>query len=308
MTARPSGVLVVFVDGVGIGPPDASVNPFLRADLPTLRGLLGGALPTLDAPRVAGPRATSLAIDATLGVDGLPRSGTGHTALLTGVNAARRHGAHFGPWIPVALRGLVEGESFLRRGVDAGLETVFANAVPRGWPGPGGSRRVAGPPLAARGAGLLTRHVEALRVGRAVASEVGTEGWRRQLGHVDLPDVTPVEAGATLAALANGAQLTLWAHYGTDAAGHRGGMEGAVAALERLDAFLGGLLGAVREDLLVFLVSDHGNIEDVRGGHTRNPALGVIAGPRATERDQGVESLTDVAPALLGWLGVTAGD
>ena len=45
-------VLVVFLDGVGIGPPDPDVNPFLRANLPTLSAALGGSLPTLDMPRI----------------------------------------------------------------------------------------------------------------------------------------------------------------------------------------------------------------------------------------------------------------
>jgi len=75
-------------------------------------------------------------------------------------------------------------------------------------------------------------------------------------------------------------------------------------ALERVDAFLTGVLTTLPADHLVFVVSDHGNIEDTRGGHTRNPALGLIAGPDAAERAGGVETLMDVTPAVLGWLGV----
>lgn len=296
------GIVVVFVDGVGIGPRDAAINPFFRARLPRLRELLGGHLPCLGEPRVAGPLAASVPMDARLGVDGLPRSGTGQATLLTGTNAARRHGAHFGPWVPVALRPHVEERSFLRRSVDAGHDTVFANAYPEGWPGPGGSRRVAGPPLAARGAGLLTRHVEALRRGRAVSTEMHTEGWRRHLGYDDLPEMTPGQAGATLAHLAAGARVTLYAHYATDSAGHRGGMAGAVRALERVDAFLGGLLDVLPPDRLLLVVSDHGNIEDVRGGHTRNPALGIVAGPGAAARAARLTSIADVADAVLDWV------
>jgi hypothetical protein len=87
--------------------------------------------------------------------------------------------------------------------------------------------------------------------------------------------VTAEAAGRTLAGIARGATLTLFAHYHTDHAGHRGGMEGAVRALERVDAFLGGLLEAAGPSWIVGC-SDHGNIEDVRRGHTRNPALGFV--------------------------------
>ncbi|RMH14128.1 MAG: peptidase, partial [Gemmatimonadetes bacterium] len=70
-------VVFVFLDGVGIGPPDPDVNPFLRARLPVLDALLGGRRPTLADPAPAGPGGAVHPLDATLGVEGLPRSGTG---------------------------------------------------------------------------------------------------------------------------------------------------------------------------------------------------------------------------------------
>lgn len=319
-----TGVLLLFLDGVGIGPDDSDHNPFLSAELPLLRSLLGGRIPTLSEPAIvhgawrdesdSGPAsrrrtgpdrpAASVPLDALLGVDGTPQSGTGQTALLTGFNAPAEFGKHFGPWVPVSLRPLVEERSLLRRAVDAGIPTVFANAYPRGWPGPRGSRRVAGPPLAARGAGLLVRDHEELASGAAVSSEMVNEAWREHLGHGDLPRIDERQAGANLGRIAAGARLTLYAHYATDAAGHRGGMEGSRRALERVDAFLTGVLSTLPRDHSLFVVSDHGNIEDTRGGHTRNPALGLLVGPEAEERSGGVNTLMDVTPAVLGWMGV----
>lgn len=299
------GVLLLFLDGVGIGPADPDHNPFRSARLPTLTELLGGRLPTLDDPHLvaSGSReAVALPLDALLGVEGTPQSGTGQTALLTGHNGAEIFGRHFGPWVPVALRPLVEEESLLARAVDAGHPTAFANAYPRGWPGPRGGRRVAGPPLAARGAGLLTRDQEELRRHRAVSSEMVNDGWRRHLGFDDLPEVTPRGAGETLGRLAGEHRLTLYAHYATDTAGHRGGMAGAREALERVDAFLAGVLDTLPPDHLLVVASDHGNVEDVRVGHTRNPALGVVAGPGASTRATGLSSLLDVTPRILEWL------
>ena len=296
-------ILFVFLDGVGIGPPDPSLNPFLCARLPRLRALLGGALPTLDRPLVSGERGVAFALDASLDVPGTPQSGTGQTTLLTGENAARAFGRHFGPWTPVSLRPLLEDRSLLIRSLEAGHATVFANAYPRSWPGHASLRRVAAPPLAARAAGLLTRHEEALAEGAALASEIDNEGWRHHLGHTGLPEITPYRAGANLARLAGSARLTLFAHYATDHAGHRGGMEGGVAALEKVDAFLGGVLDALEDDALLLIASDHGNLEDVSGGHTRNPALGVLAGAGAHARADALRSLLDVTPAVLSWLG-----
>jgi 2,3-bisphosphoglycerate-independent phosphoglycerate mutase len=292
---------------VGIGPPDPDVNPFFRAHLPTLSGLLGGHLPSLAEPSPEGPRARALPLDATLGVEGLPQSGTGQISLLTGTNAAARFGRHFGPWPPVSLRPLLRDENVLRIAREEGHRVAFANAYPAGWPGALPTRRHAAPPLAAQAAGILVRDLESLVRGDAVASEIVNDGWIRYTGRTDLPQVTPRQAGSALATIAGDARLTLFAHYHTDHAGHRGGMEGGVAALERVDAFLGGLVDAAPRDLLVVGCSDHGNIEDTRGGHTRNPALGFVIAPGDGGLLRGVlpsggASLVELAPALLSIL------
>lgn len=282
---------------------DPEVNPFFAASLPAIRSLVGGTLPHLSNPRTGDGSGGAFPLDARLDMEGTPRSGTGQVALFTGEDAACLHGAHFGPWTPVKLRPLVEEHSFLRRAVDRGLTAAFANAYPRGWPGPGGSRRIAAPPLAARGAGVLTRHEEALGEGDAVSSEIVNNGWRRHLGHDWLPEITPQEAGANLAAIAATHDLTVYAHYATDTAGHRKSMAPAVRALERVDGFFDGLLGALGDDTLLFVASDHGNVEDIRTGHTTNPALGMAYGPGADEAAT-LGDIREVAGFLLGTLDV----
>lgn len=301
---------------MGIGPDAPDANPFLRAELPALRSLLDGSLPTLDEPRLAGaaggdgPRAAAFPLDATLGVDGIPQSGTGQAALLTGENAPRLFGRHFGPWLPVALRDPVRERGLLAQGVVRGLHVAFANAYPEDYDTIRKRRRrpPAAVPFAAREAGLLVRHAPELRRGEAVASEIVNTGWRRRLGHAELPVVEPGEAGRTLATIARGPDLTLYAHYTTDYAGHRGEMEAAVEALERVDAFLGGVVDAIDDGsgLLLLVVSDHGNIEEVHPAHTRNPALGLAVGRDAGEMARRLRSLTDVRDAALEWLGAEA--
>jgi 2,3-bisphosphoglycerate-independent phosphoglycerate mutase len=302
--AAPSRILFVFLDGVGIGVADPAVNPFLAAGerIPTLTALMGGRVPTLDDPSASGPMGSSFPLDATLDMDGTPQSGTGQTALLTGESAAEIFGGHFGPWAPVALRPLVEERNVLRTARDRGLRVAFANAYPRGWPGPRGERRVAAVPLAARGAGVLDRHEEALAEGRAVASELVNDGWREHLGHTGLPHVTPEQAGANLARVSREGDLTLFAHYATDSAGHRQELEAGIAALVKVDAFLRGVLGDLDVETLLIVASDHGNIEDSSAGHTRNPALGIAAGP-AADRAERLSDIRQVPSLILEVLG-----
>ncbi len=301
---RAARILFIFLDGVGIGEADPDRNPFARAALPVLRGALGGSLPTLASPVVAGPLARAFPLDATLGVEGTPQSGTGQAALLTGRNAARIFGRHFGPWTPVKLRPLVEQESVLQGARRAGFTVAFANAYPRGWPGPRGGLRIAGPPLAARGAGVLDRHEEALAERRAVSSEIVNDGWREHLGHRAIPEIDEAEAGRVLAGIAGEADLTLYAHYATDTAGHLGSMDSAVDALERVDRFLGGVLEALPDDCTMLVASDHGNIEDVESQHTRNPVLGLAAGPAAAALAGSTSTIMDVPGGLLARLGI----
>lgn len=302
-------MLLVFLDGVGIGPADAARNPFARARLPRLTALLGGRLPVADvldaAGRIEAADAILVAADATLGVAGVPQSGTGQTSLLTGRNAAAAYGRHFGPWVPTGLRPLLQAENLLSRVVAGGGRAAFANAYPIAsiTADPRIFRRPAAPPLAARAAGVLVRDLPELARGEAVASSITNERWRERLGDA-LAQVAPAEAGRRLARIADGAEMTLFAHYDTDHAGHRGGMEGAVAALEKVDAFLGGIVDALSDDTLLAVGSDHGNVEDVDGGHTLNPVPVLLAGAGREMAAGGVRDLAGVAPALLRALGM----
>jgi hypothetical protein len=298
-------VLFVFLDGVGIGAEDPDVNPFVRFadELPALTHMMGDAVPSRRRPRSAGPGGRAFPLEATLDVEGTPQSGTGQVALLTGASAAEIFGRHFGPWTPVSLRPLLEASNLLKRASDAGRTVAFANAYPHDWSDRNGGRRLAGPPLAARSAGVLTRHEDALAAGAAIASEIVNDGWRRHLGFAALPEVTPREAGANLARVSEDADLTLFAHYSTDSAGHTRDMDAARAALVRLDDFFSGVLAALLSDTLLVVASDHGNLEDVSTGHTRNPALGIAAGPGA-DRAEALNDIRGVTPFLLHLLGV----
>jgi bisphosphoglycerate-independent phosphoglycerate mutase (AlkP superfamily) len=162
--------------------------------------------------------------------------------------------------------------------------------------------------IAALGAGLLTRHEPHLIGGDAVASEITHQGWRERLGRIDIPDISAERAGRNLAAIAGRFDLTLFAHYATDAAGHLRDMEAGVRAWQRVDAFVGALVAALPDDVLLVIVSDHGNLEDVRAQHTRNPALCILVGAGHAMIAGRLEALTDVAPALLDALGVERAD
>src|SRR5438094_3390736 len=123
-------IIFIFIDGVGLAPagPD---NPLTEANTPALRALLGGPM-TIERVR-RGDAFVLKAIDATLGVTGLPQSGTGQTALLAGINAAALHGRHQPHFPPVALRPMLAERSIFRRVGDRGGRATFANAFGPGY-------------------------------------------------------------------------------------------------------------------------------------------------------------------------------
>jgi 2,3-bisphosphoglycerate-independent phosphoglycerate mutase len=314
-------VLLVFLDGVGLGDDDATYNPFLTAALPVLRSLIDARSIVRDAAPYHGNRASLIAIDATLGVAGTPQSGTGQATLLTGINAAQRFGRHFGPWVPARLQPMVRAENVLVRAQAAGARVAFANAYPeevladggvashpigsgpdRGRVRSGAAFLRAGPPLAALGAGVLNRHTVELERGDAIASEITNDGWREHLGRSSLPVIDAATAGRYLARIAGAHDLTLFAHYATDTAGHQREAAAARRALERCDAFIGGVVEHMPADMLLVVASDHGNIEDLRVGHTRNPSIGLLVGTAHQPVASRLNALTDIVPAILDTL------
>ncbi|HET7274108.1 MAG TPA: alkaline phosphatase family protein [Longimicrobiaceae bacterium] len=304
LSVTPARALLLFLDGVGIGQDDVRTNPLAAARLPILREVLGGRLPFLDRHAhfepISARGSGAVAADATLGMSGRPQSGTGQTALLTGENAPALFGRHFGPWVPTPLRPMFAERNLLSRAVRSGRAAAFANAHPvdpRGVPGRP-LRRPAAPPLAALTAGLPIGGSDALRERRAVASEITNDLWRERLDG-SMPPISPREAGHVLAAVVAAADISLFAHYATDAAGHREDMAGGITAIERVDAFIGGLLEELPDDALVVIASDHGNLEDIGTGHTLNPVPVIAIGPGWSELLPRITAITDVTPALL---------
>jgi 2,3-bisphosphoglycerate-independent phosphoglycerate mutase len=305
-------VLVVFVDGVGIGADDPGINAFAAVPPPRLTELLDGVRIAGHTMSVRAGRATLVPLDAQLGVSGLPQSGTGQFSLLTGSNGAAQFGRHYGPWVPTTLRASLQRSNLLTIAKAAGRAVAFANAYPEeliatahanGEFAALGPLR-AGPPLAAAGAGLLTRHTSDVHSGRALTSEITNEAWRERLNRTTLPTIDAATAGAILARIANENDLTLYAHYATDYAGHQQDLEQAIAALRLVDEFIAGVLDLLDPAVTLLVVSDHGNLEDASTGHTRNPALGLIVGSQHHVLSESMRSLLDVTPAVLRHLDI----
>ena len=146
-------------------------------------------------------RATLLALDANLGVPGLPQSATGQATLLSGLNVPAELGYHYGPKPNQAVADLVVKGNLFRHLKEAGQRVAFLNAFPDAYfEAIGSGHRLYGTiALAAARAGVPLYTVDDLRLGKAISADFTAQGWRDRLGYKDIPLIEPVEAGKQLA-------------------------------------------------------------------------------------------------------------
>jgi hypothetical protein len=271
--------------------------------MPIVEALLGRRLTQVDGP-VHGPRALLVPLDATMGVAGLPQSATGQTALLTGINTAQIVGRHVTAYPTAQLRALLDEHNLFTKALALGRRVALANAyTPEYFDAvKAGRLRHAAITYAAISAGVALRTVDDLRAGRALFHDL-TNARPRAWGY-DVPPVTPYDAGVNLAGLAMAHELTVFEFFLTDLAAHGRVSLDPRVVIESLDGLLGGVVAAADlREVLVLLVSDHGNVEDAsRSGHTRNPVPAVLIGDGREAVGAGLAAITDVTPALCRWL------
>lgn len=305
---RPS-VLFLFLDGVGLGPDEPSKNPLAVAPMPHLRALLDGRRLTAEAAPLETERATLVALDATLGVDGAPQSATGQAVLLTGRNIPAELGYHYGPKPNPDVAAYLRNGNLFRTLTEKGRPSSFLNAYPPGYFAgiESGRRLYSAIPLAAVSAGLPLLTDADLYAGRALAADFTGEGWRDRLHLPETPLLTPDEAGRRMAELASQTDFAFFEYWLSDYAGHHQDMAAALGLLDTLDAVLGGLLAAWDDATgLILVTSDHGNMEDLSvRGHTLNPVPALVIGAPELRRRfiAGLNDLTDVAPAIERLIG-----
>lgn len=299
-------VILLFLDGVGLGEDNPTFNPLAADVYPTLARLLEGRRPVAATGRLTTDVAELIPTDACLGVAGRPQSATGQTAILTGMNAPLRLGEHYGPRPDARVRAILDEDNIFGRLRHLGLSTCFCNAYPQPYFDAinRGKRLLSAIPYAATQNGQPLLTADDLYAGRALAADFTNAGWREQLGYADAPVYTPQEAGHQLWQIAQGHHLTFFEHWLTDLLGHHQEMAAAVANFQRFDGFLAGLLDvADLTQTLIIVTSDHGNVEDCsHGKHTENPALTLLLGAQRQHFAGEISALTDFFPVIEAFL------
>jgi len=301
-------VLLIFLDGIGLGEDDPAVNPFAAAHLPTLTALAGGQRWLRGAVRHDNGRACFVPTDARLGVPGRPQSATGQAAMLTGRNVPAEIGEHYGPRPNPAVRAIIDEDNLFRRVVAAGRSAALLDAYPPRFHDhiARGKRLPSAIQQAVLSAGLPLFTEREIYSGEGLSPDWIGEGWRTELGYRDTPLYSRAEAGQRLAKLAAGYSFSMFSTWITDTIGHRGPLERGVAYLELFDAVLASLVDAWDDEAgLIIVTSDHGNLEDLSTRHhTENDVPTLVIGAARHVFAEGLRDLSDITPGILRVLGL----
>lgn len=305
-------IAFVLVDGVGLGVRDPTINPLARRET-LLSHFADGSGARLPAGAALG------AADACLGVEGRPQSATGHTTLLTGVNAAAHIGRHLLGFPNEPLRQLLAERSLFRDLAARGRAGTYANSYRCAYldaldllhdhpvlpepPLPVRPDRIrpSASTCAVRASGQPFRTFDHLRRGEALYHDLTNE--QPLAVGCDVPRRSPAEAAEILLEIGRGHDLVMFEYFRTDEAGHARDFDEADRVLAELDEFLRRAAEGLREGEGLLVTSDHGNLEDLTLRQHTCAQVPVLGFGTAAAVAPAVRSLLDVHPALLALAG-----
>ena len=296
-------ILFIFLDGIGLGADDPQSNPLARAVMPFIESLLGGQKLTASAAPFEGKSLSLLALDAGLGVAGLPQSATGQAVLMTGINIPAALGYHYGPKPNPEVAEYLKNGNTLFSWLRANHKSAaLLNAFPPGYFSgiESGKRLYSSIPLAFTSAGYPLFTQDDFITGRALSADFTGLGWRTELKLAEAPLISAHEAGIKLAELAQEYDFSLFEYWISDYAGHKQNMDWAIEQMETFDGVLKSLVASWNLDKdLILITSDHGNMEDLSTRrHTGARVPGLVIGKQHKVFTAGLSDLTGIAPRI----------
>jgi hypothetical protein len=295
-------ILLIFLDGIGLGDDNPEVNPFAVVNMPTLTALTNGKRWLRGIGRQESERAIFVPTDPRLGVPGRPQSASGQATIVTGRNIPQLIGEHYGPKPNPAIRKLIAEDNFFKQVVAHGKKAAIINAYPPRLHNAINRGKIlrSSYQQALHDAGLPMFTDETIYNETALSSDWTGEGWRSELGYTDTPVYSRHEAGRRMVEISRQYDFAFFSHWFTDIVGHRGPLEDGVALLELFDGVMAGALDAWDDDEgLIVVTSDHGNLEDISTrNHTENDVPTLIIGREKASFAEGLTDLTGLVPRM----------
>lgn len=283
-------MIFIFIDGFGLGEDDVLKNPVKAANTPNLDRIF--------------KEYAVFSADASLGVPGLPQSATGQTSIFTGINAPAALGRHLNAQPTITLKNIINNNNLFKELISMGFSVTNANTyrqeyLDRMYDPAERKFRPSVTSVMTMSAGIPFRKVEHYKKGCGIYHDI-TGTIIKESGY-DVEIITPAEAAQRLYNISRNYDFTLFEHFLSDIIGHSMNREAAIAEIELLDEFLGSLFNIVdfKQDI-IFITSDHGNIEDISvKTHTYNKVPVIAAGNLPQGYKLEIRSLLDIMPAIV---------
>ena len=292
---------MIFIDGVGIGKEDYEFNPFFKYGFKTFEKILG-EIPHLGKQCLDKNGIYCFPVDAKLGVDGLPQSGTGQVSIFCGMNAVKLVGKHFGPFPYSTTIPIITEKNIFKHYIDKNKKVYFANAFPKVFFDyiDSGKTRLNTISLSCRISGVKLNTETEVRKGHALTAEITNERWNRKLNY-KLKVIKPETAARRLLKISSENDFTLYEFFLTDHLGHRRIIDEFDTIYKNLDKFLFTIISEMyQSELTLIICSDHGNFEDLSvKTHTMNPALTITAGKYARNLAEEIHDLTEIKSKII---------
>jgi hypothetical protein len=285
-------LIFIFLDGIGLG-RNVDSNPFTRASMPTLLNLIGQKL--INTTNIFEQNILVKGIDACLGVEGVPQSATGQTALFTGFNAQAILGFHLTAYPNKELISVINNRSILKYAKEKHVSSTFANSyTDKFFDSPKQNLLTYSVTthcvLAAQ---IRFNTINDLKNGKAVHWDITNSTLQNEVSVI-----SPFEAGQNLKNVTNDFDLVLYECFLPDLIGHKRDMNSSISFLEMFDEFLRGVITNKSANVNVLISSDHGNIEDLStGGHTKNLVPLILIGNLA-HKFSNVNSIDEIFNAV----------
>jgi len=292
--------LLIFLDGVGIGKNDSVNNPFFQNSFRFLNEIFGET-PHLETQSISKQNRFLFPVDANLGVEGLPQSGTGQTSIFCGVNASKIIGKHFGPFPFSTLKPIIESENIFNYFNQNNMKASFANAFPKIFFDyiNSGRKRLNVTTLMALYSNIKLFGLDHLLSGNAVSSDITNRRWNTKLKY-NIPTITPEVAAERLLRITAENNFTLFEYFFTDHLGHGRNKDESEILLDDLDRFLFTIISQITDETTLLICSDHGNLENIGvKGHTNNPTLTISAGFGALKLRERIKNLSQIKSAVI---------